>query len=52
MASQHIEDSAHTTGYDARRLHTNDMEIGVTDAVQRHVQVSYIPEEIYPTSDI
>ncbi|TVY58030.1 Aquaporin-3 [Lachnellula cervina] len=43
MASQHIEDSAHTTGYDARRLHTNDMEIGVTDAVQRHVQRNVVP---------
>ncbi|TVY81483.1 Aquaporin-3 [Lachnellula suecica] len=38
MASSHIENSAHTTGYDAQRLHTHDMEIGVTDAVQRHVQ--------------
>jgi hypothetical protein len=34
MASAHIENSAHSTGYDAQRLHTNDMEIGVTDAVQ------------------
>jgi hypothetical protein len=38
MASEHVEDLAHTTGYDARRLHTQDMEMGVTDAVQRHVQ--------------
>jgi len=37
MASAHIEDLAHSTGYDARRMETNDMEIGVTDAVQRHV---------------
>jgi hypothetical protein len=36
MAS-HVEDASHTTGYDPRRLQTNDMEIGVTDAVQRHV---------------
>ncbi|TVY49685.1 Aquaporin [Lachnellula occidentalis] len=42
MASTHIEDGA-TTGYDARRLHTNDMEIGVTDAVQRHVQRNVVP---------
>ena len=34
----HIEDSSHTTGYDARRLHTRDMEVGYTDAVQRHVK--------------
>jgi hypothetical protein len=38
MASAHIENSAHSTGYEAQRLHTNDMEIGVTDAVQRHIQ--------------
>jgi len=50
--AEHVEDSAHTTGYDARRLHTNDMELGVTDAVQRHVRVSYILAEIYLTSDI
>jgi len=37
MSSAHVE-NGHTTGYEARRLHTNDMEIGVTDAVQRHVQ--------------
>ncbi|KAH6679529.1 aquaporin-like protein [Halenospora varia] len=38
MASQHIENTAHTTGHTPTRLHTNDMEIGVTDAVQRHVR--------------
>lgn len=38
MASEHVENPGHTTGYDARRLQTNDMEIGVTEAVQRHVQ--------------
>jgi hypothetical protein len=38
MSSAHVEDAAHTTEYDPKRLHTNDMEIGVTDAVQRHAQ--------------
>lgn len=38
MASAHVENASHTTGYEARRLHTNDMEVGVTDAVQRHIQ--------------
>ncbi|KAG4421801.1 hypothetical protein IFR04_005051 [Cadophora malorum] len=42
MSSGHIE-HAHTTGYDAERLHTHDMEIGVTDAVQRHVQRNVVP---------
>jgi len=37
MSTRHVEDSAHTTGYDAHRLHTNDMEIGITDAVQKHM---------------
>lgn len=38
MSSAHVENAAHTSGYEAQRLHTHDMEIGVTDAVQRHVQ--------------
>ncbi|CZR51891.1 probable Putative channel protein, exgression is glucose repressed by Mig1 and Mig2 [Phialocephala subalpina] len=38
MSSAHVENAAHMTGYDAQRLHTHDMEIGVTDAVQKHVQ--------------
>jgi hypothetical protein len=38
MSSAHVEGGGHTNGYEARRLHTNDMEIGVTDAVQKHVQ--------------
>ena len=38
MGSAHVEHSSHTTGYDPRRLATHDMEIGITDAVQRHVQ--------------
>jgi hypothetical protein len=37
MSSAYFE-NGYTTGYEARRLHTNDMEIGVTDAVQRHIQ--------------
>jgi len=32
-ATRHVEDAGHTTGYDARRLHTNDMEVGVTVGV-------------------
>lgn len=43
MAPQHVEDPAHTTGYEAQRLHTSDMEIGVTDAVQRHVKRNVVP---------
>jgi hypothetical protein len=35
--ADHIEDAAHTTGYDARRLHTHELEIGVTEAIQKHV---------------
>jgi len=52
MVSEHVEDPARTTGYDARRLHTHDMEIGVTDAVQRHVQVSQLLGSYFPTSDL
>lgn len=37
MSSAHVENAGHTSGYEAQRLHTHDMEIGVTDAVQRHV---------------
>ncbi len=37
MSSAHVEDPSHATGYDPRRLETNDMEIGYTDAVRRHV---------------
>lgn len=38
MSSPHVEDPSHTTGFEAQRLRTHDMEIGVTDAVQRHIQ--------------
>lgn len=37
MSSAHIENSAHATGYEAHRLRTNEMEVGITDAVQEHV---------------
>lgn len=45
MSSAHVENAnaGHTTGYDAHRLHTHDMEIGVTEAVQRHVQRHVVP---------
>ena len=35
MASTHVEDPSHTTGYDPRRLQTHVMEIGFTEAVQK-----------------
>jgi hypothetical protein len=38
MSSTHVENDDHTTGYDARRLHTNDIEVGYSDAIQRHVK--------------
>ncbi|KAI9744877.1 MAG: hypothetical protein M1818_001802 [Claussenomyces sp. TS43310] len=37
MSSQHVEHPSHTTGYDARRLQTGQLELGVTDAVQAHI---------------
>ena len=37
-SADHYENASHTTGYDARRLRTRDLEVGVTDAVQRHVR--------------
>lgn len=41
MASRHVEEAGYTNagygGHDAQRLHTNQMEIGVTDAVQKHI---------------
>lgn len=37
MTSTHVENPSYTSGYDAHRLHTGQMEIGVTDAVQAHV---------------
>jgi hypothetical protein len=36
MASTHVGQNGHAIGHDLTRLHTHDMEIGVTDAVQRH----------------
>jgi len=38
-----MEDPSHTTGYDARRLHTNELEVGVTEAVQRHMHRHVVP---------
>lgn len=43
MASKHAEDSAHTTGYEPQRLHTGQLEVGVTDAVQQHIARSVVP---------
>jgi hypothetical protein len=43
MSSTHVEDAGHTTGYDPHRMHTGDMEIGVTEAVQRHVTRHIVP---------
>ena len=43
MSSAHVEDASHITEYDAHRLHTNEMEVGVTDAVQRHVKRHVVP---------
>jgi len=38
MSSSHTEQAAngHGSGNDIRRLKTHDMEIGITEAVQRH----------------
>ena len=30
-------------GNEVRRLHTHELEVGVTDAVQRHVQRNVVP---------
>jgi hypothetical protein len=38
MSSAHIEESEYSPNHDVRRLRTHDMEMGVTDAVQRHVK--------------
>lgn len=37
MSSSHLEHNRQATGHELNRLQTNDMEIGVTDALQRHV---------------
>lgn len=36
MSSSHQENAGHTTGYEAQRLQTNELEIGITEAVQKH----------------
>jgi glycerol uptake facilitator-like aquaporin len=41
--ASHVENSSHLTGYEAHRLHTGDLEIGVTDAIQRHVSRHVVP---------
>jgi len=38
MSAAHVEDPTYATGQDIRRLRTNDMEVGITEAVERHVQ--------------
>jgi len=45
MTSSHIEHHNHTasSGNDMTRLHTNDLEIGITEAVQRHVTRHVVP---------
>lgn len=43
MSATHHEDASYSTGYDVRRLRTNDMEIGVTDAVQQHISRHVVP---------
>ncbi|RDW72107.1 putative channel protein [Coleophoma crateriformis] len=43
MSAEHVEHPAHATGYDARRIHTNELELGVTDAIKRHVQRNVVP---------
>ncbi|EKD14690.1 uncharacterized protein L3040_000213 [Drepanopeziza brunnea f. sp. 'multigermtubi'] len=43
MPSGHVEDNTLPTGYNAVRLHTNEMETGVTDAVQRHAKRHVVP---------
>lgn len=36
MSSEHHEHAGGVIGYDPQRLRTHDLEVGVTDAVQRH----------------
>ena len=38
MALDHVEHVASNGGADMRRLRTHDMEIGITEAVQKHAQ--------------
>jgi hypothetical protein len=42
MASTHNA-NGHTTGHDMTRLHTHEMEIGVTEAAQRHAARHNVP---------
>lgn len=50
MTTDHVEHAAHTTGYEAHRLHTDEIELGVTEAVQRHVTRHVVPPK--PVSQI
>lgn len=38
MSTSHHEKAAGHLDNEVRRLHTHDIEVGVTDAVQRHMQ--------------
>ena len=43
MSTSHAEKTSDHAGNDVRRLHTHELEVGVTDAVRRHVQRHVIP---------
>lgn len=36
MTPGHVGRNGHANGHEMSRLHTHDMEVGVTEAVQRH----------------
>lgn len=38
MSSAHIEKAPEQAGNDIRRLHTHELEVGITEAVQKHVR--------------
>ena len=44
MSANHIENNS-PNGYDATRLHTHELEVGITEAVQRHVSRHVIPRK-------
>ena len=43
ISTSHAEKTSDHAGNDVRRLHTHELEVGVTDAVRRHVQRHVIP---------
>lgn len=45
MSSSHRENAGQTTGYEPQRLHTNELEIGFTEAVQKHASRHVIQRE-------